>query len=118
MKRVAWLLLAVFCAALLQVQPVLIQQTTCACRCKVPGACGMPCSRIPIPAPLSFAADRATPANAPAKGRESKSEQRLERRFFSVFVESLTELGAIGVSAPSAAPARVPLFKAHCSFLI
>lgn len=120
MKRVAWLLLAVFCPALVQVQPVQIQQTTCSCccHCKVPGECGMPCSRVPVPAPLSFASERATPLTAPARERQSRSEQRTELRFFSVFVESMTEIGAIGMAPPPASPARVALFKAHCSFLI
>jgi hypothetical protein len=122
MKRIAWLLIAVFCTALVRVQPVdLAQGTQCACRCchcKIPGDCGMPCNRAPTPAPLMFAAEKAARLAQPAVRRSLPPPRVSEEKFYAPYVEKVIPSIALNASALTAPAAGAPLFKAHCSFLI
>lgn len=122
MKRLVWLILAVFGTALAQVSPVELPVTkaeVCPC-CQDGGDCGMPdCALPPAPNPapvfalqspapvVRFTIKRATPA------------PRVQAEKFYVRFESRPAVapapGAIAVIAPAAS---VPLFRAHCSFLL
>lgn len=119
MKRIAWLLLAVVCSALVRMQPAeLAPCCQCACcHCKVPGGCGMPCCRQGPPAPVLFAAgERASSAlRAVRKAQPFRTEAV---RFYAPFVESAIRPIALIASAATDPVASGPLFKAHCSFLI
>ena len=122
MKRLVWLILAVFGTALAQVSPVDLPVTkaeVCPC-CHDGGDCGMPDCALPpatnpapvfaLPTPVSvvrIAVRRATPAPRALAG---KFFVRLESRPAAV-----PAFGPIAAIAPAA---RVPLFKAHCSFLL
>jgi hypothetical protein len=119
MKRIAWLLLAVFCSAFVEQQPVeWAQCSRCACcHCKVPGDCGMPCSRAPAPAAAMPAAPEHALAALPA-ARIRQPAPPAAAKFYASFVE-LTTLPVALVASASAGPAASgPLYKAHCSFLI
>jgi hypothetical protein len=118
MKRIVWLLLAVFCSALVRVQPVEFAPCSrCACcHCKIPGDCGMPCSRAPAPASAMFAAEQSSLVARPAVGKARRA-QPLAVRFYASFVEPVTQRVALMAPASAVPAARVPLFKAHCSFL-
>jgi hypothetical protein len=122
MKRLSWLLLAVFCTALMRVQPVDTgQRCPCiCCHCKNPGDCGMPCDRspTPTPAPLMFAAEQAARVARPSLRQKDSPARLVGEKFFAPFVESATSSVAFSAAAVLAPPANVPLFKAHCSFLI
>jgi hypothetical protein len=120
MKRVAWILIAVFCTVLARVQPVeKLQCTACSCcHCKLPGDCGMPCGRTSAPAPVVFAATQSLRVTKEAARRVELPGRLAERKFYAPYVASAADSAAISVPAPIAAPAEVPLFKAHCSFLI
>jgi hypothetical protein len=117
MKRLVWLLLAVFCIALVPVQSV-DKAKTCSC-CKVPGACGMP-GCCPPPASLPAALSPAQSARAADLHACRKAEpvRRAGEKFYASFVEPAAARAALLASAEAAPAAHVPLFKAHCSFLI
>jgi hypothetical protein len=119
-KRIAWILLAVFCPAMVRVQPVdLAQCKVCvSCHCKIPGDCGMPCSRPDAPAPIMFAAEQSAKVTLEA-GRRNLPDARLaEGKFYATVVEAATVPVALIKPVLMAPAAEVPLFKAHCSFLI
>jgi hypothetical protein len=120
MKRLAWLVLALCCTAFLRVQPVeSAQSCACACcHCKVPGDCGMPCGRVPAPAPVMFAAAEQATAAQPARRLVVGSVRRDREKFYAPFVEAATSLVALNSTALLAPAVCVPFFKAHCSFLI
>jgi hypothetical protein len=120
MKRLAWLLVALYCTAFVRVQPFeLVPCCHCACcHCKVPGTCGMPCGRAQAPAPLMFAAGQAARVSQPALRRNELPARVSEKRFYASFVEPAAASVALGAAAAMAPSAGVPLFKAHCSFLI
>jgi hypothetical protein len=122
MKRLAWLLLAVFCSALAQVQRVELPVTpekSCDC-CEHSGDCGMPeCGLPPAAMPSAFAAERATVTVArPAAASEIAPAKATP----SIFWAAVPPRASVRVSFPaspgSAPPASVPLFKAYCAFLI
>jgi hypothetical protein len=121
MKRIVHLLLAAFCLALLPVPPAdagLAQAKSCGC-CALPGACGMPGCCAPaasLPAAISSARLGRLADQPPArKGRrglpatESPSKAVLAR---------MAARRPAAVSAVATATRGVPLFKAHCRFLI
>jgi hypothetical protein len=117
MKRVVWLVLAVFCAALAQVQPVdgLGAKAKC-CRCCHPGACGMPgCCASAQTAPSTAQAENVGRLAAPRRALSAGSAADI---FYSAFVEPAASSGPLFVSAQAAPSASVPLFRAHCSLLI
>jgi hypothetical protein len=117
MKRLVWLLLAAFCTAIAQVQPVQLpvaQAETCPC-CDSK-ACDMPDCNMP-PAPAQPARTQSSPvlmavrevAVAPCEARE---------KFYVQFLPRPARPSAERASQVVAPAASVPLFKAHCSFLI
>jgi hypothetical protein len=120
MKRLSWLLLAVFCAALAQVPLVdglMVKAKHCGC-CH-PGACGMPGCCAP-PASSSTAANSEQPARVmslPAV-RQTQPGRGSAEKFYASFVEPAAVRPALVASAEAAPAASVPLFRAHCSFLI
>ena len=118
MKRLPWLLAAVLCIMLVQVQPVeTARSCPCCCHCKAPGACGMPCSGSTAPAPIVFAAEQPTPG-ARSAGQWKAQAARPAEKFFARFVGTAAEPVAHRAPALLACAADVPLFKAHCCFLI
>jgi hypothetical protein len=118
MKRIAWLLLAVVCASMAQVQPsdVFAKAKVCHC-CRIPGACGMPgcCPRPEATARLdpNRAAQQATCPSRKREGVRSPAE-----RFYSSFLNPAAYRFVLPAPAAALPAARLPLFKAHCSFLI
>lgn len=77
----------------------------------------MPCGSAPAPAPVMAAAQERASVEAPAVRRAQPSEMASER-FYAPFVEPATGCLLFPASAWAAPAARVPLFKAQCSFLI
>jgi hypothetical protein len=121
MKRLAWLFLAVICTALAQVQPVdgLANQTkTCGC-CQVPGACGMPgCCQQPRSLPTACSSSQSERVARLPAVRRPQPGRIAEENFYALFVEPVSVRLRLAASAEAAPAADVPLFKAHCSFLI
>jgi hypothetical protein len=118
MKRLVWLVVAVFCAtlALGQVFDGLNPQAK-DCPCCHPGACGMPgCCSLPGSCSMAFdSAPLAQGANQPAPARK----REMVENFFASFGAPTAIRGLRPVLALRAVPAvRAPLFTAHCSFLI
>ena len=120
MKRFVWLLLAAFCTAIAQVQPVeplQPKQASCGC-CEEPGACGMPdCAPPPAsPATALVLASEASALRAAAESVMPKSRS-FRDHFYAQFSPRPARPAAIApqVVAPTAS---VPAFKVHCSFLI
>jgi hypothetical protein len=119
MKRLIWILLAVFCTALAQVQPVdqLARPGRAACKCH--GKCGMP--DCPAPAtqmPSEFLLEGATAVARPARKRAVPPAPKLVEKFFVSIVTPGVRPAVSPAPALPAPAASVPLFKAHCSFLI
>jgi len=117
-KRFVWLILAAFCTALAQVPAVespVAEDVSCPC-CDVPGACGMPdCSLPPAPASSGFLAEQPVSLAQPAASRSVARSCRLAFNFASSrHVDRSTWQLPIHASAVT----ELPLFKAHCSFLI
>jgi hypothetical protein len=119
MKRLSWLLAALLCTVFVQVQPVeTAGSCPCSCcPCKVPGACGVPCSGAPAPAPVVFAAEQQARAARPA-GQWKVQAARPAEKFFARYVEPAAAPFAHRAPGLLALAAEVPLFKAHCCFLI
>lgn len=120
MKRVAWVLLAVAIAAFVRVQPVeLLNSSHCMrCHCKVPGACGMPCCGTPAPASPMLAAATTAEVSRAASRSFPQALQASALPFYAIWIESAEDSCALATSTVAVPAARVPLFKAHCSFLI
>jgi hypothetical protein len=120
MKRVICLLLALCCTAFMRVQPVeLGLRAACTrCHCKTPGDCGMPCAPAAAAAPVMFAAEHSARIARPAAESQPRATRPSEEKFFAPFVESPTSAVGLDPSALMVATDGVPLFKAHCSFLI
>jgi hypothetical protein len=123
MKRLVWLLLAVLAPVLVQVQPVVLSapaHQACCCGCgECGGACGMP-DCLPPPASSSTLPVSAQPAKLAtvALRRVNQPVARECGKFFAAFVTSAAVPVARISPARIAAPASVPLFKAHCSLLV
>jgi hypothetical protein len=120
MKRLAWLLLAVFCTVLVQVQPAEAQVAkakACAC-CQLPDGCAMPCcSAAPSVSTALDLAPSARLARSPLL-RRAQPLRGVTEVFSPSFVATVAVRPALPASAEAALAAGVPLFKAHCSFLI
>jgi len=118
MKRLAWLLLAVFCTMLVQVPPADVVVTKpCGCG-QVPGNCPMPCCPQAAPLPAVFSlAQSVQMARSPVR-EQAQPARAATGRFYASFVEAAAVSRPLPASAEAAPAARVPLFKAHCSFLI
>jgi hypothetical protein len=118
-KRLTWLLLAVFCTALVQVQPLerLTKAETCGC-CHTPGACGMP-GCCPTPASTLFAASAERSSSmASSAARKARRSRGATSYFYASFVGMRPIRSLLQASAEAAPAAQVPFFKAHCSYLI
>lgn len=120
MKRLIWFLLAAFCTALAQVQPVDLPVTkheVCGC-CEGTGSCGMPdcvpqpATNQPVPVVMAPLVQRA------AVRRQSPGSRQKPECFYAQFVSRPALTPAFRVPSVAAASVRVPFFKAHCSFLI
>jgi hypothetical protein len=123
MKRAAWFLLAIACSAFVRVQPVeLLNPCPCICRgfchCKVPGACGMPCCGAPTPAWQALANEQTAGIRGVARRSSAHPPQLSGAPYLAPGSEVTGAFSALAPSALVAPAARVPLFKAHCSFLI
>ena len=122
MKRLVWLLLAVFCTAFAQVQAVeLLLPTTSHCSCSggCDGACGMPeCALPPAPAQWVGATESARTAEVSKPARKVVAVRRVADKFFAAFVEPASRLIVLRAPDSGAPAASVPLFMGHCSFLL
>jgi hypothetical protein len=122
MKRLVWLLIAVVCTALAQVQPVImpttVQEESCCCTGDEAGACGMPdCA----PATAAPSCAQSVPTLAAQRSEARKLTPAPKTRFETYYVRvdsRPAKSPAAGVSLRGTPAASVPLFKAHCSFLI
>jgi len=120
MKRLVWLLITAVCTALAQVQPVdspVKRVEAGCCCCDQPGACGMPdCA----PAPAAPGAFQAMPAAALQRTAARRLAPAPATRFDGFLARFDSRPASIPARAshPGAPAAGVPLFKAHCSFLI
>ena len=121
MKRLVWLLIAVVCTALAQVQPVVLssaQDEACCCTGEQAGACGMPeCAPVPAACPASSNLPVATGQRAEVR-KPAPAPQALRESYFARFEARPAVAPAGRVSLRGTPAASVPLFKAHCSFLI
>jgi hypothetical protein len=121
MKRLVWLLLIVFGTALAQVSPVDVgvqNQKVCSC-CDAPGACGMPdCGLPPSSAPAGFIAEQPAPAARLAARRNAARAYRIATSLFIFQGAAKSVLTAVTSTNRLSTAAQLPLFKAHCSFVI
>ncbi len=121
MKRLVWILLAVVGTAFAQVQPVPVQVLShhaChCCNCHCGGACGMPGCLPPAPARTQLTATQPASVTV-AAARHVAGPIRTAEKFFATFVEPAAVFAASRAPERVSPPARVPLFAAHCSFLI
>jgi hypothetical protein len=119
MKRMVLALLAVFCAAVVQVQPVEPLKTCpCdCCHCKHPGECGMPACRSSSTASPTVATAQSVPNGRSAPRLLAQPGPFLASFVFAPGIGSAPS-SALTPSALAVPTAHVPLFKAHCSFLI
>lgn len=118
MKRWVWLLLAAFCTALAQVQPVRVEAMPAACDCcETADACGMPDCAMPPAQAQPSAVQLATVQQAQPIAMRRVSSFRAD--FVLPLAPRLVDVTS-GDLAPrfAVAPAVLPLFAAHCSRLI
>ena len=122
MKRLVWLLLAVLGTALVQVPPVAwaaAQPHRQCCCCDGDGSCGMPGCLPPVSsAPARPTLDQTARVAGMEICRVAQPVQRVGRIFLAAFVEPAVIASPARSSSRMTPPASVPLFKAHCSFLI
>lgn len=122
MKRFVWLLLAAFCTAIAQVQPVeplQTKQASCGC-CEEAGSCGMRDCAPPPSCPSTGAGLVLASASATLRS-EAESVMPKSRSFRDHFYAQFSPRQAVPAEiAPQvvAPTASVPAFQAHCSFLI
>jgi hypothetical protein len=118
MKRLVWILLAVLGTAFAQVQPVTLPGTHCkCCCCGGDGSCGMPDCLPPAPARTLLTANQPASLTVTAARRVAEPV-RIAEKFFAAFVEPAAIFAASRAPERVSPPASVPLFAAHCSFLI
>jgi hypothetical protein len=116
-KRFVWLLLAAFCTALAQVQPVDLPATkheVCNC-CEQPGACGLPdCSLPPaLPQPVQSLQAPVQVARVAAP-----LPRNVGRVSYVLLAPRPATAPAWDPSLLVTAPAGVSLFQEHCSLLL
>lgn len=119
MKRLVWLLLAVFSTAIAQVQPADMPRAPmekCCCCCDEQKACDMP-DCVPVPAGVQRALPQQTRVKIIGK-RAAATTQTIREKFYVQFVPSVRVAPVLSVTARVTLAASVPLFAAHCSFLI
>jgi hypothetical protein len=121
MKRLIWLLILVFGTAVSQVRAVDVRLTAeekCCCCADGANACDM--ASDCAPAPTSCAAPCLTlqaPAQAATK-RTAPAPQAAHEKFYAQFLSPARIAPVLPVVEVAAPAASVPLFRAHCSFLI
>jgi hypothetical protein len=121
MKRLGWLLLAVFGIALAPVRPVVLAvegHRSCGC-CGGDGSCGMPsCPPPPVSSPVLGTLDQPVRIAGIEVRRAAPTPRRAGGRFYAAFVSPAAVSVAARSPARVAAAAGVPLFEAHCSLLL
>ena len=121
MKHLVWLLLAVFSTALAQVQPVdlpVAKPAACCCGDEDCG-CGMPkCGLPPAHCPVTYTAERPAGELRQQARRVTARLPHPAPRFYLSFVEPAVITTALRAPFQVASAASVPLFQAHCCFLI
>lgn len=121
MKRLVWLLLAVFCTAIAQVQPVELANAKpmdCPC-CQAGHPCSMPgCCPPPVSGGRSVNAAPRALASASAARRQGRPVRQVEATFYTSFVKAVTVSVALSALSRETSVASVPLYKVHGSFLI
>ena len=121
MKRLVWLVLAAFCAALGQVQAVdTLGAKAKNCACCHPKSCGMPgCCPPPSSASQVFEeAPTAEVARRPSPRQVHLTRESAQGFYFSIAALSEATRQRNSPAADRAFAAIVPLYAAHCSFLI
>lgn len=120
MKHLAWIFIAIFCTALAQVKPAELlntKQEVCGC-CDNAGDCGMPDCALPAaPAQQALARNVTTVVQVATK-RAAATARVSREKFYTQFVSRPAAVPDFRAPLVAAAAANVPLFKAHCSFLI
>lgn len=121
MKRLVWLLLTVFVAALAQVAPVAVgaqNQGSCSC-CDAPSACGMPdCAMPPSCASTTLLAEQPATSIRTTVRRKAVRPRVAVETILNATEARTAASAALHSPAQAITPTQVPLFKAHCSFLI
>jgi hypothetical protein len=121
MKRLVWLLLLAFGTATAQVQPVdvrLFPEEKCCCCADGANACDMASDCAPAPTSCAQPAlQLQSPAQAVAK-RALPAPQAAREKFYARFLSPARIAPVLPVVEVAAPAASVPLFRAHCSFLI
>jgi hypothetical protein len=123
MKHLSWVLLTVFCSAVLQVQPA--ATTTGAtppvccthCHCQVPGDCGMPCSPCAAPAEQVLAAQGQGCTALPA-AQVSKVAKPPAVKFYASCIDEPAAKAKLPRTAKVVRAAVEPLFMVQCRILI
>ena len=122
MKRLVWLVLAIFCTAFAQVQtvePLLPAANPSECCGGCNAVCGMPdCALPPAPASPVTAPQPGTAASVAKPTGKVATVRRGADKFFAGFADPADRLIAFRAPASLAPAASVPLFKEHCSFLL
>ncbi len=118
MKRLVWLIVTVFATLLTRVEPADLPATKAPACCCSEG-CDMPkCPPPPAnnPAPVLTLQ---TPAQAiPSPARRAVPPRGAQEKFFARFDSRPAAVAAPRAVVAIARAASVPLFAAHCSFLI
>jgi len=121
MKRLGWLLLAVFGTALAQVQPVALAvdgHRSCCC-CNGDGSCGMPsCLPPPVSSPVLCTLGQPARIAGIEVRRAAPAPRRARVKSFAAFDSPAAASAAVRSPARVAPAASVPLFTAHCSLLL
>jgi hypothetical protein len=122
MKRLVVVFLALLCTVLAQLPMVnalapKVQRCAC-CNDDPAGGCGQSdCALPPTPAPVLCANETPSTMVEVAARRGATLPRREAEKFYAAFVETVV---SVAHSAPVSvtSPPAVPLFKAHCRFLI
>jgi hypothetical protein len=122
MRRLLAVILTLATCAFAQVQPLVLadamRHPTCGC-CSGDGACGMPdCLPPPVTTRTVPVAVQTVRITLAAATRVAAPVRRTGEKFFMTFLEPPTTPVTVRGSDRITPPASVPLFKAHCSFLI
>jgi hypothetical protein len=122
MKRLVWLLLAAWCTALAQVQPVepLVPAEPSGCCCDCDGTCGMPeCVALPAAPSSTAITERPASVARPETRRDARAKAEQLLKFFAIFSAPVEEPVAL-LTTPDreSRPAGVRLFQEHCALLI
>lgn len=122
MKRLVWLFLAAFCLAIAQVQPAEVpvkQHAKCGCCDGEDDACGMKDCAAPLPTNSQARLVLETPAvTVRAESRKNSVGRRVRRETFYVQFVPRSNRPADLAPRVAAPTASVPVYQAHCSYLI